>query len=360
MRWKRRLAILTCSSMLWLSSVLPLKAEADDQTKLLLQKGLTIYEIDQELGRLTEQENKLGVQINATQNEISKQDEKVAETRVHAGKVLRSYYMGERDNLWMLIFAAKNFSDALTVFEYLTMILSNDHRNLDKYVQAKQQLKSLQDKQQKEQTTLKQTKDAYLALRTRVLALQKELDAQLAVSTQGKQIADQITQLTKDWQTKGVPAFRLYFSALSEAMGKITEMLSGGSKTTTLSISGLNYVFEMSDQDLNEFLRKKNPLFQNLTFQFRDGYIKADGKHENLDLSIKGHYELAEAEGKTILKFRVDQLVFNGFTLPETTNAALEQEVKMGIEPQKFLSFLVPTGVKAEDGKMKIMMKFSR
>ena len=65
-------------------------------------------------------------------------------SRKHAGNVLRAYYTGDRDSIWMLLFSVSSFTDALRTFEYLQMIITNDHRALTTFTDSFQKLKGLQ------------------------------------------------------------------------------------------------------------------------------------------------------------------------------------------------------------------------
>ena len=59
---------------------------SQDEAKELLQKGLTIFEIDKEVARLNEQDAKIGEQINQNEQDIVKQNGNVEATRKHAAK----------------------------------------------------------------------------------------------------------------------------------------------------------------------------------------------------------------------------------------------------------------------------------
>ena len=117
-------------------------SQTQDEAKELVQKGLTIFEIDKEVARLNEQDAKIGEQIKQNEQDIMKQNGNVDNTRKHAGKVLRAYYTGDRDSIWMLLFAVNSFTDVLRMFEYLQMIITNDHRSLSAFTDSFNKLKS--------------------------------------------------------------------------------------------------------------------------------------------------------------------------------------------------------------------------
>lgn len=88
----------------WHYPCLRVLAANDEEVKLLLQKGLTVYEIDQELARIQLEEAHIMKQRTTSELELQQQTARSEETKRHAAKVLRAYYMGDRDSLWMLLF----------------------------------------------------------------------------------------------------------------------------------------------------------------------------------------------------------------------------------------------------------------
>jgi len=351
----------------------PIHAATADELKLLLQKSLTAYEIDQELERIESEERQLEQKISKTEQDIQTQQALSAETRKHAAKVLRAYYMGDRDSLWMLLFSTASFKDALTLFDYLQMIVRNDRDTLHKHLTNQKQLQELQSSLLTSKTSLEQAKARFLAQKDQRLQLQQQLDAELTKQPAAANavILQQMAQLTVQWQDKGIPLFRTYFQALAQAMKQLPEMVSAPGTSSSQDQSGLNqhliingfqYTFQISDQDLNEFLRSKNPIFRNLNFQFNSGIVTASGKQDDMEVTIIGHYELAtkgEDKPKTYVRFRMDQLRFNGFDLPQTTIEAMEKEFDLGIYPQMLASFLQVTGVQVENGKLSLLFKLA-
>lgn len=324
----------------------------------LVQKGLTIAEIDRELERLKKEDAGLTVQIAETETKLAAQGKLVEAKRRHAGRVLRAYYMGERDTLWLLLFSLHSFQDVVKTFEYLSMILAGDQRKLTEYKSAMNDLKQLQTGLVSAQAKLKQAEAEYLAQRDRLIRLQDELDRQLAVSPEAQEVMKRIETVTTTWQQRGIPLFRSYFGALSEAMKALPELATKGPDgKPRLSLDGLNATFAISDADLNDFLRAREPIFRDLTFRFVKDGVTADGKKDDLTVSIQGAYELDGA--KKTIGFRIQKLVFNGYELPDTTVRDLERQVDLSINPKALVSFLEPTEVKQEEGRLTIRMKLN-
>ncbi|WP_248926625.1 hypothetical protein [Paenibacillus hamazuiensis] len=332
---------------------------ASSETNNVLQKGLTLYEIDQELARIQKQEAELQQKLADTEQRIREQEASAKHTRLHAGQVLRAYYMGDRDAVWLLVFHISSLSDALATLDYLLMIVGNDRLALQRFADAVQELNALKGSLLQSQLALAQTKSNYITQKEQMLALQKELDQELAKLSEPKQAQKQIADLTKDWQEKGVPLFRTYFQALAAAMKQLPELVTAnGGKNNNLIMNGLNYTFQMTDQELNTFLRQKNPLFENMAFKFTGGKVVAEGKHDDVAISIKGHYLFEPEKNSNTIRFVTDELQFNAFQLPSTTIAALEKEFDLGIYPQNLAAFLQVTEMTMEEGKLSIQLKF--
>jgi hypothetical protein len=347
-----------------LTTCAPVLAVTTEETKLLLQKSLTIYEVDQELARIAQQESELSRTTAVAEQELLKQQSLSADKKLHAAKVLRAYYMGDRDSIWMLLFSISSFKDALSTLEYLQMIVRNDHEALTRYMAGQRQLQQLSATLSDSKNALQQNKERFIAQREQLVKLQKQLDEDLSNHTEAAAILQQMTNLTLQWQDKGVPLFKTYFQALAKAMNQLPEIISDtdNGKNNHLIISGFQYTFQITDQQLNTFLRDRNPLFRNMTFRFTDSHVITTGTQDGVDVMIKGKYELAskdEVKGKSYVRFNIEQLQFNGYDLPASTIEAMEQQFDLGIYPQNLAAFLIVSGVKLEEGKISLLLKFA-
>ncbi|PUA38914.1 hypothetical protein C8Z91_12645 [Paenibacillus elgii] len=355
-------SVYGCLSALWPYSAYAESGQAD---RSLLQKGLTIYEIDQELSRIADQEIKLQAQMQSAEQQIREAEHSTSEAKIHAAKVVRSYYMGDRDSLWVLLFSVGSFSDAVSVLDYLQMILRNDKQALQRHTDAWQRLTSVKKELADAHTSLQRTKERYLQQRERLAALQKEVDAQLADSKEQAALLQQMLELNKLWENKGIPLFKTYFQALAGAMQQLPELVTSGggkNKNGNLVMNGVNYTFQMTDSELNDFLRKKNDRFRNLTFHFYPDQVSASGQEGDIAVMIRGSYEMAvmdDGSEKPFIRFRILEMQFNGFSLPSTTVEEFEKSFDLGIYPQNIASFLQVTSVRLEEGKLSILLKLA-
>lgn len=353
------LGIVLCMS-LSLGSVAPGSAEPTlEETRALLQKGLNLAELDQEIARLSAQDTKLAGQIAETEQSIASNQEKVEKTREHAGKVLRAYYMGERVNIWMLVLSARSMSDAISIYEYFNLLVQNDHRTLDAYADSYNSLVTSRELLQKERQELADVKASFLAQREKAVTIAQEIETVIATSPDGETLRQELDRFTVEWKEKGVPMFRKYLASISEAMQSLPELLTGKNASTyikDIDFKTGSMVFEISDTDLTTFFRSKNPLFNNISFRFENDELFASGREDGVDVSIKGHYTI---ENKTVnkLQFHVDQLTYSGFALPETSNRSLEEEFDLGFTPSLFLKGISVTEVSMKNGVLHLRIK---
>jgi hypothetical protein len=351
--------IILCVSFTFLGGAPGSADPTLEETRLLLQKGLNLVELDQEISRLSSKELALGEKISDTESQITAASDKVAETREHAGKVLRAYYMGERVNVWMLILSSKSLSDAISVYEYFNMIVSNDQRTLNSYSDSYKSLTAAKEELVNEQRELQAVKASFIEQRERAVAIQQDIDKTIAASADADALRNELDRFTVEWKEKGVPLFRKYLSSISTAMQGLPELLTG--KNADKYIKDINLInrsmaFEISDKDLTDFFRSKNALFQNVTFQFDNDIFQAYGKEDQVDVSIKGRYTI-ENKDVNKLQFHVDELTYSGFVLPETSNLALEQEFDLGFTPSVYVSGIQVTEVTMKDGLLGLKLK---
>lgn len=350
-----------CAAFL-LTGGLPGAADASlDETKQLLQKGLTLVELDQEIARLSVQETRLGEDITKTEGLIRDNQVKVAETREHAGKVLRAYYMGDRGNLWMMLFSAKSLTEALSMYEYLSMIFNNDQHSLNAYSDSYKTLTESKNRLETERLDLQEVKAAFLAQRDKAAAVQKEIEETIRASSNAETLRAELDRFTNEWKEKGIPLFRTYLSSIAQSMNSLPELLTGpnGQKYLKEANFAKKYaVFEITDTDLIEFFRGKDPLFRNITFEFQDEVFKVAGQDNGTEITINGHFTIENTPVNRLL-FHVDQLGYNGFILPDTSNRALEQEFDLGFTPSKLVSGFDITEVTMKGGKLSLKLKMN-
>lgn len=349
------LCLLLC--LLCVSPLLSVHAEqgrTDKESELrdLLQRGLTIQEIDRELAKLADKDKKLADEMRQNEQEMDQHQRDFQQAKDKMGKVLRSYYTGDRPSLFRILVSTESLSDLFKMMEYMNMIISHDNRVLTTYQRSYQQLQAMQQQLILQREEIAKTKANYIKQKDRIIALQSELDALLAASGNSEEILEEIAALNKQWENEGLPLFNRYLSELSKSLKDFSDLLS----TDNFKLTSLNTaIFEINDSQLNSFLRNKNKIFENLTFRFEDESLIADGSDDDIQISIQGTYTMDDQ----FIRFELISLSFNGFELPDTTIQEMSDQYELGIDPSKVMSFLSAEDIILEKGLLTIKLKMS-
>ncbi|NBI29403.1 coiled-coil domain-containing protein [Chengkuizengella marina] len=324
-----------------------------DETKKLLEKGLTIFEIDQELERLNIKEQEVEKAISVTETNIITQNKLVEKSREKSGEVLKKYYTKERDDLIHLLFSSESISEALSVLEFMQAIVSRDQKILSDFQSDYDKLQVLYVELLETKKELIHIKNALVLEKERLISLQQELDDEIQQLEDGESILEQIEQLTMAWEKEGLPIFKTYFQALANAMQNLPDILTDNKQH--LQLNGLQFVFQITDDELNEFLRKQDPLFEPFQFEFKKDEIVAYGTNENINIKLSGLYQIV-VKPENIIQFQVNELQYNDFLLPDTTIKALEEEFDLAFYPKKIASFVEAEEIELNDGNLKIFL----
>lgn len=350
-KWAKRSLLLYIAAFLIVASASPAHAELSiEDTRKLLQQSLTIVQIDEEVSRITQEETAVTLQMIQAEVELSLQEKKVAKTRERLGKVLRSYQRGERTSLWLLMFNAKSFSQLMRMYDYLTLIYDSDKVTFRTYREDYARMQDLSSQLVAKKSDLAGLKAEFLKQRSRVLALQREVDQALEDNPEAAAaLATQMQQIKTEWREQGLPLFQKYFSAISGAMQKLPQKIIGDKENRYIKGTSL----AISDTDLTEMLRSTNPELATLTLTFKDGRFTAKNTDPKLNASIVGYYTVEENPNR--LQFHVEQLDYNGFPLDETTNRALERDYDLSFTPGLVLPMLHAKEVSTRDGLLTVI-----
>ncbi|WP_171056104.1 coiled-coil domain-containing protein [Paenibacillus sinopodophylli] len=330
----------------------PLTADESD-LHALFEKSLSVVEIDKEIARIGEQKQQLMLTMTDTEKQLVLQEQQIADKQDEAGSVLRAYYMGERDFLLSALLSFNSLSELFQMLDYAEIILTHDKHTLHTYVDQYKQVKEGYRQLQTRSDELIAVEEQLRAQRERVLTLENELDQELSGRSDAERIRILMTELTSYWETAGITEVKQYFRALSKAMKKLPGWVQDNKDL--LEIKGFNYTIRVPQDSLNAFLREQNDIFNQFEFTFVNGQVIAQGKRENMEIKISGHYTI-EDEPKNAIMFHVDELLFNGFSLPDTTKSALEEEFDLGFYPDLIVSFLKAKSVDMKDGELTIKL----
>jgi len=349
-RLSRLLYAAYLTAFLSLSGMSAAHAELNlDETRDLLQKSLTVTQIDTEIARIETEQAKVSASILAAEAGMKEQEAQVAKTRERLGQVLRAYYKGERDSLWLALFRAKSFSQLLSFYDYLSYLYRSDRIALVGYRDEYAKLQESHRKLELTQMELANLKAEFVRQRDRMMALQAEIDKKLQEHPDvAAALAQQMSAVQTSWKEKGLPLFQQYFNAMSDAMQKLPEKIIGSKEKRYIK----GTVLEISDADLTAMLRAEKSELTHLALIFQDGHFEAKSKEGDVEASIVGHYTVEENPNR--LQFHVDKLEYNGFQLDETTSRSLEKTYDMSFAPGLVLPMLYAKEVTTDAGVLLI------
>ncbi|WP_141505814.1 coiled-coil domain-containing protein [Paenibacillus luteus] len=326
----------------------------EEEMHSLLEKSLSVVEIDKEISRISAQKQELMLTMTDTEKQLLLQEQQISDKQEEAGNVLRAYYMGDRDFLLQALLSFNSLSELFQMLDYAEIILTHDKDTLNTYVGQYRKVKQGYEQLQTRQAELNAIEEQLQTQKKRVLALEQQLDAQLSGRSDADRIRILMNELTSYWETAGINEVKQYFRALSKAMKNLPSWVQDNKQL--LEIKGFNYTIRVPEDDLNSFLREQNDIFNNFAFTFKDDKIIAQGKSDNMEIKITGHYTI-ENDPKNAILFHVDELIFNGFSLPDTTSRALEEEFDLGFYPDLIVSFLKANAVEIKDGELTIKLQ---
>ncbi|QHW30396.1 hypothetical protein GZH47_05745 [Paenibacillus rhizovicinus] len=354
-RWTVSLAVFALAG--WLT-IYPALAEPavpqDEETRSVLEKSLSVVEIDKEITRIQTEQAGVQAKLKSSQAELALQEDAIAKKRENAGQVLRAYYTGERDVLLTALLSARNLSGLLTVMDYFDYIFSSDKDTLNDYTKQYKALKKNITSLNEQSAQLDEVETRLKTQRDRVSALQSEVDSTLNGRSDADKLRSLIDDYTDYWQNVGLVEVNRYFKALSKAMNKIPSWVE--KDKDMLKIDGFNYTLSIPADKLNDFLRGQDNIFDNFAFAFQQDKVVITGKKDDLQVELTGHYTL---EKNGAILFHVDELIFNGLALPDTTRQQLEKQFDLGFSPSDIVSFVKAKSVAVQDGKLIIKLSIS-
>ncbi|HZG88284.1 hypothetical protein [Paenibacillus sp.] len=334
----------------------PTEAVTDDASSLV-QQGLTIHELDKELARLKAEEADVNSDIGEKRGEIERQKTTLDARTAAAGRVLRAYYMGQRDRLWLLLFEMKSLNEALVAIDYLQAIVTNDFKTLREYraayVAQQERLAELTAQQERLRLVIAEHEKQ----RVRLVEAQTELDRRLAELTEQEREIQlgAIAAVTEQWEKEGLPLFEDVLSALSTTMRDLPELLEDPS---LMSVKDGVMEIRIPDTKFNAFLKERNELFEHFEFAFGPEGMTVAGGLNGHSAELLGAYTL-EHEPVNSLRFTISSLTYNGYELPDTTKDALQNKYDLAFEPGRLLSGLTVSDLANEDGLMRVKLSFS-
>lgn len=351
-------AVLIASMMLLFLSrngvIFPVFAEPlPDETRRLLEKSLSVVELDREIGRIAGLKGDTQTAIQQSETRLAEQEIAIAVQREKAGRVLRSYYMGYKDFWLSSLLSASSLPDLLRVWDIMDLIVDSDNQTMNRYEDEYKKLNNGYEQLKKEKAELVMVEDQLIAQRNRIIALQKELDEALAASGDEQMLLRLMEELQAYWRNVGLFEVKQHFKALAGAMKNLPDFVK--ETPGIIQSNGLKTKLTITDDQLNAFLRKEDSRFDNFSFTFDNALLTMEGSTGDIEVKIQGRYTVEE-KPENAIRFHVDTLIFNGLALPDTTRAELEREFDLGFYPQKLIKYVKAQSVSMENGRLIVQL----
>lgn len=362
MRKLGRLAVIVTVLVLLLPGRVPIAPPAyaeplSDSVKQLLEKGLSVVEIDREIERVQALRKDTERSIAQSETELAQRRIAIAAQREKAGRVLRAYYMGQKDAMLGLLVSFKSFAGLLRSWELIDMVFEADRRTLDGYNREYETIRAGQAKLEKDKEELSRVAEELSRQRDRVAALQAEIEGAIAGSADPELARRQLEEMQAYWQNAGLYEVRRHFGALAKAMNKLPDWIQDHPEA--LKTKGLTVTLTLTDDELNAFLRSQSELLKDFRIEFMQGRLSLTGNSGTMKVAITGTYTV-ENEPKNAIMFHMNTLEFNGLALPDTTRDDLVRDFDLGFYPQQVMTYLKADDVSLEDGKLIVKLKIGK
>lgn len=288
----------------------------------LFQKMLNLHEIRKEVERVTKEEERLKQTLAELATTIRTQEERTSNLRTEAGRIAKAYYMGDHLDLLFLLLQSRSLGDAIMKYEYISAIFTHQEKVLRSFDEEAKRLQTLLDDQRKKIALMEETRLHLMAEERLLTELEKELTADLMNLPDAEKMRLLLEGFIRDWEENGLPTFERFLDEIS----KQTRLMPAAFKDQVqLSLTGASLT--ITDEAFTQYLRDASPLFRLFTVHFHENNLTFFGEYEGRTLTLSGHYEM----GTNVLYFHIDQLIYNGYTLPEETVRTLDKRYDLGL-----------------------------
>ncbi|MDO3409195.1 hypothetical protein QWJ34_05420 [Saccharibacillus sp. CPCC 101409] len=332
-------------------------AEAENWTpeqRKLLEETLSLNELQRDVERIAAQQETLTQRRKQLGEEIDALEARIAENRERTDGVVRAQYMQQQRPLIYSLLASKSLGSFLQLYKYYQLAIRHDEQLIGEFREDTQKLQSRREELSANSARLDEVKRGIEQQQARLKRLREDIDSGLLASGDPESMSRMAEELNAYWNNVGLYEVDEYFASLAAASSSLPDFLQSSGK---MNVSGLGtrYTIDLTDAELNDFLRSQNADLENFAFTFEQDRIVAEGRQDRLTLRIEGRYTL-ETEPQNAVLFHVDRLVFNGLELPESTRLELESKYDLGFYPQQVAPVEV-TGVEMTPGSLRIKLR---
>jgi len=342
--WNRVALILI--GIMMLSPIKGSLGEQNQSEQEALQHYLTIHEIEKELDRIARAEQEIKDQLGLIAEQILIQQQNMSKQREEAGKIARAYYMGDRNDLLLLLLNAKDFQQMMRSYDFLSYLLERDQEKLKAFHNEMARLNDLRQQKEKQLADLDVLEAHLLAQKELMRQIENKLAHVMSSLSDRGRIEALQKELIEDWEKRGIPTFNLFLQNISDSMSGVAEAFKdhvsftlGGAKLT------------VKDREFTNYLKNQDELFKDLRITFADDHITFFGKSQGIVFTMIGSY-LVESED--FVSFKIHEVQYNGFILPESTAKDLESRYNLGIYPSQINEKLKIKKLQLKDGELTI------
>jgi len=325
---------------------------ADIPTKQeLFQQQLILYETKTEAKELQEKISVLNQQTSLQEKRVARQTKDVTKQKAAILDTALSSYEGESLSFLMMLFSE---GSAERLFTALFFYQEQNEQRANVLVNAKHVLKSYEQKQQ----TLEKTKQALSRQNTHLQQTLSTLQKQEKTYQQNLALRPNVEQAKKEaalfmqtWETQAVPTFSSFFKSTSRYVGQLDELLT---KKHVHKKGFFRYEVRLTDKEFTGFLRKKNAMYEHVTFSFQDDHLIVKGEVNGVHLDMTGNYRLDENK----VSFSFSSIQMNGVSLPKGTIQRFQQHYPLTLYPDTFYPGLHIQRVTLQKGTLSMGVTF--
>lgn len=338
--------------------VCPLTAFAQEEKpasleQLILQQHFTQKELERTLTLIKQEETRAQRDVARLELDLKRQKLVIEAMRRHAGEVARAYYTGERANLLTLLFQADNFNQFLLMFDFFQLLYDRDMQRLEMYQTERARLVTMQEDEHRRLGQLRELRKKYEAQLAEMLAIQAEKEKNVQKLDDPAAVEALMDHLIDDWQKRGLPAFQTFFGLLADVMVQVPELAT----PDRIQSDGLfSHTLTIKQDEFNQFLMSKDELFKQSRFSFEDNKLIVEGTYDHMQLRLVGTYELVSP---TQLKFHINELYFDGFALPPSTVADMENRYDLGFYPGLISPNIQVEGITMMNEELKLHLRLN-
>lgn len=305
---------------------------------------LRLQEVEASLKKIQSDIENLQKKSQQTQSKIAVVQEKRQTLKKEVLPILRSRYTVHPIHLWFRVLSLNDWQTRLYTEDMFHYILKHHQDKIRNFLEVEKNMQALLQEEATELHTLSMLhaeKDTErLTLQTVIAAWEAHLIRQKDPQTYERTMK----QFYQEWQSSVEPALNIFLKRLNDAYGNMPNTFQHKVKI------GLNgATFTLSDQELTDYLRTYDSIFQNINITFDENSLliavlleslmnQAQGQQTNLPLTshpetmvrLQGHYELNDGR----LNFIIDKMLYGDLLLPPEVIHKLEAQYQLGINPQ--------------------------